>query len=68
MATERIENDKEISNSNQCICYLDCRIDESQQIDYLNLNMWGKPVYSYALETVRSSGIFKQSVNPPYTE
>lgn len=62
MATERIENDKEISNSNQCICYLDCRIDESQQIDYLNLNMWGKPVYSYALETVRSSGIFKQII------
>lgn len=44
------------------ICFLDCRTDNRLSGDFLCLNIWGKPVFSYALETVRKAGIFKRIV------
>lgn len=40
------------------ICFIDCRIDRSLSNDFLNLNLWGKPVYKYAIETAKEAGIF----------
>lgn len=42
-----------------CICYIDCRVDASLANDFLNLSIWGKPVYEYAVDTVAGSGIFQ---------
>ena len=43
-------------------CYIDCRIDTSLTNDFLNLNIWGKTVYKYAIETAIKSDIFDQII------
>ena len=57
-------NMSEYNNSEQkkYVCYIDCRVDTKLSNDFLCLNIGGKPVFSYALETVRESGIFNRIV------
>ena len=43
-------------------CYIDCRIDTSLTNDFLNLNIWGKTVYKYVIETAIKSNIFDQII------
>lgn len=43
-------------------CYIDCRVDSLLSNDFLNLNLWGKPVYEYVIETVISSYVFEHII------
>lgn len=35
-----------------CTAIVDCRVDERFEIDFLTLNIWGKPVFSYVVEEI----------------
>lgn len=39
-------------------CIVDCRIDESLQNNFLELNLWGKPSYVYVIDEAEQSGCF----------
>lgn len=45
-----------------CICYIDCRIDNRLSNDFLTLNIWGKPVYSYSIEAAQNADIFNRII------
>lgn len=35
-----------------CTAIVDCRVDKRFEIDFLTLNIWGKPVFSYVIEEI----------------
>lgn len=35
-----------------CTAIVDCRVDKRFEIDFLTLNIWGKPVFSYVVEEI----------------
>ena len=43
---------------NQTVCIVDCRIHNKLEDDYLTLNVWGKPVFSYIVEECLQSKCF----------
>lgn len=45
-----------------CICYIDCRIDNRLSNDFLTLNIWGKPVYSYSIEAAQQADVFNRII------
>lgn len=39
-------------------CIVDCRRDKRLPNDFLELSLWGKPCYAYAMEAVKKAGCF----------
>ncbi len=46
---------------NPTVCIVDCRIHNKLEDDYLTLNVWGKPVFSYIIEECLQSECFIKS-------
>ena len=55
-------NKSEKKKKAETFCYIDCRIDTSLTNDFLNLNIWGKAVYRYVVETAIKSNVFDQII------
>lgn len=41
-------------------CIVDCRVDGRLENEYLTLNIWGRPVFSYVTEECIDSGCFRR--------